>query len=96
MNDHTRRGFLVMAGAGAAVAGAAAVAPSAAAATVTPTAAPAVPELPDDATGSLVAYVHDATTGEVAVMVEGREVIVTDRGLVAAMHRALAGASRLS
>lgn len=46
-----------------------------------------------DGAGSMVAYVHDAATGEVAMMVEGREVIVTDPGLVAAMRRAMATAS---
>jgi hypothetical protein len=89
MENSTRRTFLALAGAGAAAAGVAAV---------------AVPSAGDDrpaeplgkAAGPMVAYVHDAGTGEVIVMVEGREVVVTDRSLVAAMHRAVAGSSRRS
>jgi len=37
----------------------------------------------------MVAYVHDAATGEVAVMVGEREVIVRDRALVAQLAKHL-------
>ncbi len=79
MNDPTRRGFLVIAGAGAAAAGAAALAPSAEAAAVT---------APADATGPLIAYVTDMQRGEVTLMVGEREVVVHDRDLAARLARA--------
>ena len=88
MSESNRRGFLKYAGAGVALAGAAVVVPSAASAD----AAPAEVKLPSDAAGSLVAYVTDVHSGKVALMVEGREVTVTDHQLVAriahAMHTA--------
>ena len=89
MENSTRRTFLALTGAGAAAAGVAAVAVPRAAGD-----GPADTVGPDEAAGSMVAWVRDAATGEVTVMVEGREVVVTDRALVAAMHRAVAGASR--
>jgi hypothetical protein len=89
MSDSTRRGFLTLAGAGA-VAGAAVIAaPSAG--------AESKPEdltMPPDAEGAMAAYIHDVKWGEVALMVEGHEVIVTDRQLVARLARAFAHASR--
>lgn len=79
MNDTTRRGFLVLAGAGAAAVGAAAVTAEAQA---QPTSVPA------GAAGPLVAYVRDAHSGEVAVMSGEREVVVHDRELAARIARA--------
>ena len=46
--------------------------------------------LPDDAQGAMAAYIHDVTKGEVALMIEGREVVVTDKQLVARLARAFA------
>ena len=77
-----------MAGLGAAAGVAAAVAPSAgAAATEDAT-------LPAGAEGAMAAYIHDLHKGEVALMVEGHEVIVTDKKLVARLARAFAAAAR--
>ena len=82
MNQSTRRGFLALTGTGVA---AAAVAPSALAA------GSSGPSPTTDAasSGRMVAYVHDAATGEVAVMVGEREVIVRDRALVAQLAKHL-------
>jgi len=79
MNDPTRRGFLVIAGAGAAAVGAATVAPAAGAAPV---------RAPSGASGPLVAYVSDMQSGEVTLMVGEREVVVHDRDLAARLARA--------
>jgi len=79
MNDPTRRGFLAIAGAGAAAVGAAAVAPAAAAAPV---------RAPAGASGPLVAYVSDMQRGELTLMVGEREVVVHDRELAARLARA--------
>lgn len=86
VNDATRRKFLTMAGAGTA-AGVAAVALPGTAAAATEDA-----RLPADADGAMVAYIHDVKRGEVSLMVEGREVIVTDKPLVARLARAFARA----
>lgn len=85
MSDSTRRGFLKFAGAGAAAAGAAAVLPAAAA----HAAAPDAVALPKQASGPLVAYITDVRSGELSVMVEGREVTVTDHQLVAQLAHAM-------
>ena len=82
MDQPNRRGFLAIAGAGAAVVGAVAVAPSANASTPAPTTVPAHVKQP------LVAYGRDAHTGEVAVMIGDREVVVHDRELAARIARA--------
>lgn len=83
MDQPNRRGFLALAGAGAAVAGAVAIAPSAEASTAAPG------EVPAHVTEPLVAYVRDAHTGEVAVMIGEREVVVHDRELTARIARAV-------
>lgn len=80
MNDPNRRRFLAIAGAGAAAVGVVAVAPSA-------EAKPAATTVPAEATQPLVAYVRNAHTGEVAVMVGEREVVVHDRELAARIAR---------
>lgn len=49
--------------------------------------------MPAGAEGAMAAYIHDLTTGEVALMVEGRQVVVTDKQLVARLARAFARAS---
>lgn len=82
MSDATRRGFLVMAGAGtAAVATAGAVVLS---------------DKSDQkkaveghtATGAMVAWVGDVTQSEITLMVGEREVVVNDADLVARLVRA--------
>lgn len=86
MNDTPRRGFLKAAGAGAAAAGAVVVTASTAS-----SASAATPlTVPKDASGALVAYITDIHgSGEITVMVEGREVVVNDRDLVARLARAI-------
>jgi Spy/CpxP family protein refolding chaperone len=78
MNEPNRRGFLALAGAGAAAVGAVAVAPAAEAST----------SVPSHVKEPLVAYVRDAKSGEVAVMIGEREVVVHDRELAARIARA--------
>jgi hypothetical protein len=83
MSDASRRGFLFLAGTGAAVVGAAAVAPAAVAA-----------RPPEDyeavaGDGPLVAYIRDINKGEVSVMRGEREVVVHDRALCASLARVL-------
>ena len=85
MNKPSRRGFLAAAGAGAAAVGAASVAPKAAAAARPDAGQPAVPR--SGHTEPLVAYVRDAHTGEVAVMVGEQEVVVHDHDLAARIAR---------
>lgn len=76
MNESSRRGFLAVTGAGVA---AVAVAPAALAAGSAST--------EPSHQGPVVAYVKDAAEGVVAVMVGEREVVVTDRELVARITR---------
>lgn len=99
MNGSNRRTFFKTAGVGAAAAGAVALAPSALSATSAgrPTGTPATPvaALPPEASGSMVAYIHDVASGEVSVMVEGREVTVTDHQLVAKIATALHSSTQL-
>ncbi|MBV9593243.1 MAG: twin-arginine translocation signal domain-containing protein [Actinobacteria bacterium] len=86
----TRRGFLTTAGVVAAAGAALAVAPGSSGAT-------AVREdvaLPTGAAGPMAAYIHDVKKGEVALMVEGHEVMVTDKQLVARLASAFAKAGR--
>jgi hypothetical protein len=78
----TRRGFLALAGAGAAGAAGAAALGGASVAQAQPTTVPA------GATEPLVAYVRDAHTGEVAVMRGEQETVVHDRDLAARIARA--------
>jgi hypothetical protein len=82
MSDATRRGFLVFAGAGTVAAAGAIAAPkifgeqSADAATQLETADLANAE-------SFVVHVKDVKSGEMAIMVDEREVLITDRDLAA-------------
>lgn len=80
MNQTSRRGFLAASGTGVA---AIAVAP----AIIGANSASAAP-LPE---GAVVAYIKDAATDSVAVMVGEREVVVTDKALVASISRHLRG-----
>ena len=68
MGDSTRRGFLAMAGMGAAAVGVGVATPAAAS--------------EQRSSGPLVAYVRDVRRGEIAVMVGEHEVVVRDRDLV--------------
>jgi hypothetical protein len=88
MTESTRRRFLAAAGLGTA-AGVAAV-------TVGPGSAAAAEDdtLPAGARGPMAAYIHDVRKGEVALMIEGREVVIKDRRLVARLANAFARAGR--
>lgn len=85
MSDATRRRFLALAGAGTAL-GVAAVAAPSAARSESATAVPA------DAPTALAAYVQDVHSGQIALLVEGREVVVTDHDLADRIARAFARA----
>ena len=102
MNSANRRGFLKIAGTGAAAAGAATLLTEsgplafsgAAAPSVAPKSAPkSAARLPDEAAGSMVAYIDDVSNGEVTVMVEGRQVTVSDHDLVARLATAVHAAA---
>ena len=88
MSDSTRRGFLAFAGASVA-AGAAAVAIPATAGAATP--AEDV-SLPAGAAQEMVVYVSDVKAGKATLMVDGSEVVVTDKVLVARIARAYTNA----
>jgi hypothetical protein len=92
MSESTRRGFLKVAGAGAA-AGAAAVAAGAVARSGHTPAAVAGATVPAHASGPLVAYVRDVRGAEVSVMVGETEVVVHDADLVARLVNARARTS---
>lgn len=81
-----------MAGAGAAAAGAAAVLPTSSAAMASSAAATTTAAVHQGTAveGALVAHINDVKSGIVSVMVEGREVIVTDHALVAHLTSKLA------
>ena len=95
MNGSTRRTFLRSAGVGAAAVGAAALTPVVVSTTEAQAPAPAgnAQPLPAGAAGSMVAYIHDIAKGEVSVMVEGREVMITDHQLVATLAHAVHASS---
>jgi hypothetical protein len=88
MDDSTRRGFLIMAGVGAAAT--AGVAAAATAGHRLADAGTTGAALPATAAGALVAYVRDVRSGRVSVMVGETEVVVHDPDLVAwlAVHAA--------
>jgi len=81
MSAPTRRGFLALAGTGAAAVGLAGVAPAVAVAEVKTAHVP-------DASGPLVAYLADMAHDEVRLLVGEREVTVHDRDLAARLARA--------
>jgi hypothetical protein len=82
MKDRSRRGFLAMAGTGAAVAGAAVAVPATAAAAAAPDTSVG------DASGPLVVYIDDVRKGTLTVLVGEREVHLHDKELVARLTRA--------
>ena len=84
MPESTRRGFIKVAGTGAAAVGVAAVLPAAAA-----SAAPKHLDLPKNASGALVVYIEDVKSGKLSVMVEGREVEIVDHQLVNRLAHAI-------
>lgn len=86
MSNSTRRGFLAASGVGAAAVGVAAIAPSIAGGRRTDSDTSSTEDAAE-VKGPLVAYVKDASTGEVAVMVGENEVLVTDKKLVAHIAR---------
>ena len=78
MSDASRRGFIVGAIGSAAVVGTASLATAAEAST------PKAKQYKGKAVkGALVAYVQDAKSGRVSIMVDGRETVVHDHVLVA-------------
>ena len=87
MSDTTRRGFLVIAGAGAAAAGASVIGVAAAA-----SGKPDDQLTPQDLAGaeSFVVHVKDVRRGQLAILVGDREVLVEDRELATR----LAGAAK--
>jgi hypothetical protein len=87
MNDATRRGFLTAAGLSTAAIATLGVAGEVPAAADEPT-------LPADAEGPMVAYVRDVRKGELALMIEGHEVIVRDKKLVTRLAAAFERAGR--
>jgi hypothetical protein len=89
MTDSSRRGFLALAGVGAAAGAAAVALPSTAAGAATPT---EDTSLPSNAAKSMVVYVDDITTGKATLMIDGAEVVVTDKVLVSRIARAFARA----
>jgi hypothetical protein len=93
MNESTRRGFLTRAGLWTAAGAAVAAAPSAVASN-TAVAAPSEDlTVPAGAQGAMAAYIQDVRKGEVALMIEGREVVVTDKQLVVRLARAFHAAA---
>jgi hypothetical protein len=85
MSEASRRGFL------AGVVGSAAVVGTASLATAADAATPKQKEhRGKPVKGSLVAYVQNAKTGRVSIMVDGREVVVHDHALVAHLTSKLA------
>lgn len=83
MSDTTRRGFLALAGVGA-VAGVTVIAPPRAGA-----AGPAEDViLPAGSEGDMAAYIYDLQKGQIALMVQDQQVIVTDKPLVARLAQA--------
>ena len=84
MSDSTRRGFLKVTGAGVAAAGVAAVVPAIASQGATEDVA-----VPASASREMLVHVKNVHTGELSMMVDGREVAVTDRHLAARLAHAM-------
>jgi hypothetical protein len=92
MEDKTRRGFLIMAGVGAAAtAGVVATTSGSVRAEPAQESATVPTALPETAAGALVAYVSDVRSGRVSVMVGESEVVVSDPDLVARLAHAATG-----
>lgn len=88
MTESSRRGFLTVAGAGAAAVGLAAVAPSAAATPAAASAATQTPAVPAHVRGAVVAHVADVHGDTVTLFMDEREVVVHDRELVRRLAQA--------
>lgn len=88
MRDSTRRNFLAVAGLGTAGGVAALATAGSAGAAVEDS------SLPGDAPGSMAAYVHDIKSGKITLLVEGHQVEVTDKALVAKLARTFSSANR--
>jgi hypothetical protein len=92
MGETSRRKFLAAAGAGAAGVAAVSVAGAAGASALSSSAPAAVtgasPQLPKNASGSLVAYVSDVQAGRVSVLVGQNRVEINDHDLVARLAQA--------
>lgn len=95
MAQPSRRKFLAAAGAGAAgvaavgIAGTAATSALSSSAPASSTgASPQLPKLPEDASGSLVAYVTDVRAGRVSLLVGENRVEINDHDLVARLAHA--------
>ena len=91
MSESTRRGFLIMAGAGAAATAGAVVVANTGSAGAAPAAAETDTAAPATASGPLVAYVRNTRSGEVSVMVGETEVVVSDPALVARLASIASG-----
>jgi len=89
MSDATRRGFLVIAGAGTAAAVGAVAVPKIFEDRSTD-AEPALEQADLAGAESFVVHVKDVKTGQLAIMVGQREVLVTDRELAARLAGATA------
>lgn len=86
-----RRSFLIAAAAGTAALGAAVTGPGLG--TADPHGLGAAAPLPDGVENAIMAYVQDVRSGSVAILVEGREVVVTDHALVSHLAHTVARAS---
>lgn len=92
MQDLSRRGFLKVAGKGAAAAGLVAVAPTALLATAGAATKPKAPKReatvrPVASSENLVVHIPNPRSGEIRFMVGEREVVRHDRALVARLVR---------
>ena len=94
MSNSSRRGFLKIAGAGAAVGAAVAATAAVRSDGAKPAAAGGTAAAPPyTASGPLVAYVRDVRSAEIAVLVGETEVVEHDRELVARLAGARAARS---
>ena len=91
MSESTRRGFLIMAGAGAAATAGAVVVANTGSAGAAPADTGPDTAAPATASGPLVAYVGNPRSGQVSVMVGETEVVVSDPALVARLAGIAAG-----
>ena len=90
MTDSSRRGFLKYAGMGVAAAGAAAVVPTALAGSAD-AAQPKKATVPGHARGALLAHGDNVHGDAMTLMIEGREVVVHDKDLVARLAQHMHG-----
>ena len=89
MTDTTRRGFLAVAGVGAAgIAAVSVVGSRSGSASAGVVETNAVTELASNASGAIVAYVKDVRDGQISLMVGERAVVIRDKDLVARLSNA--------